>query len=76
MTTPRLALSVRPALEMGALQAVAEVQDPSVEVAGPADAEVRLRIFEGAVDLSLCFPDRDALRRFARRVGALGLRRR
>lgn len=76
MTTPRLSLSLRPSLEMGALQAVAEVQDPAVEVAGPSDAEARLHIFEGAVDLSLCFPDRDALRRFARRVGALGLRRR
>ena len=67
----RLALSLRPALEMGALQAVAEVQDPLVEVSEPADEDPRIHIYEGAVDVWLRFPNLDALQRFVRRVAAL-----
>ena len=67
----RLALSLRPAIEMGALQAVAEVQDPVVEVGDAPDEDARLHIYEGAVDLSLRFPNVDALQRFVRRVAAL-----
>lgn len=70
----RLALSLRPSLEMGALQAVAEVQDPVVEVTGEPDQEPRLHIYEGAVDVSLRFPNVDALHRFVRRVAALRAR--
>ncbi len=68
----RLGLSLRPTLEMGSLTAVAEVQDPVVEVDDPTDGDPRLRIVEGAVDLSLRFPSLDALHRFVRRVAALG----
>jgi hypothetical protein len=67
----RLALSLRPSLEMGALQAVAEVQDPVVEVDGEAEGDPQLRIREGAVDVALRFPNLDALHRFVRRVAAL-----
>jgi hypothetical protein len=69
----RLALSLRPSLEMGALQAVAEVQDPVVEVDGEGEGEgdPQLRIREGAVDVALRFPNLDALHRFVHRVAAL-----
>ena len=67
----RLALSLRPSLEMGALQAIAEVQDPVVEVDGEAEGDPQLRIREGAVDVALRFPNLDALHRFVHRVAAL-----
>lgn len=67
----RLALSLRPSLEMGALQAVAEVQDPVVEVDGEAEGDPQLRICEGAVHVALRFPNLDALHRFVHRVAAL-----
>lgn len=72
----RLGLGLRPSLEMGSLQAIAEVQDPVVEVRDEADGDPRLHIVEGAVDLSLRFPNPDALHRFVRRVAALGRARR
>lgn len=67
----RLALTLRPSIEMGSLQAVAEVQDPVVEVTDAPDEGPRLHIYEGAVDLWLRFPNLDDLHRFVRRVAAL-----
>jgi hypothetical protein len=63
------ALRILPTLEMGSLSVAAEVQDPDVR--WEPDAPGVLRLVEGAVDVSLCFPDRAAVVRFCRRVGAL-----
>lgn len=65
----KAALRLLPTLEMGSLSVAAEVQDPDVR--WDADAPEVLRLVEGAIDLSLCFPDRAAVVRFCRRVGAL-----
>lgn len=65
----RTALRLLPTLEMGSLAVVAEVQDPDVRV--DAELPTVLRIDEGAVALALEFPDRDAIRRFQLRVGAV-----
>jgi hypothetical protein len=67
----RLALELRPSLEMGSLRAAASVRDPDVRVEGEPDQEAVLRIVEGAVDVSLAFPDTPALQRFQRRVARL-----
>ena len=66
----RLALSLRPALEMGSLQVAAALQDPDIRL---EEDEPRLRVVEGAVELLLTFPDWEALQRFQRRVSALRL---
>jgi hypothetical protein len=71
----KLALDLRPALEMGALSANAELQDPDVRVELAPDHAPAVRITEGAVDLRLQFPDRDAARRFVGRVSALRIPR-
>ncbi len=71
----KLALDLRPALEMGALSACAELQDPDVRVELEPDRAPAVRITEGAVDLRLQFPDRDAARRFVGRVSALRIPR-
>ncbi len=63
------ALRILPTLEMGSLSVAAEVQDPDVR--WEPDAPGVLRLVEGAVDVSLSFPDRAAVARFCRRVGAL-----
>ena len=63
------ALRLVPTLEMGSLRVVACVQDPAVRV--DADAPSVLRIDEGAVALTLEFPDRDAVVRFQLRVAAV-----
>lgn len=63
------ALRLVPTLEMGSLRVVACVQDPDVRV--DADAPSVLRIDEGAVALTLEFPDRDAVVRFQLRVAAV-----
>ena len=62
-------LRLVPTLEMGSLQVVACVQDPDVHL--DAEAPTVLRIDEGAVALSLEFPDRDAVLRFQLRVAAV-----
>lgn len=63
------ALRLVPTLEMGSLRVVACVQDPDVRV--DPDAPSVLRIDEGAVALTLEFPDRDAVVRFQLRVAAV-----
>lgn len=67
----KLALDLRPALEMGALCAAAELQDPDVRVELEPDHAPAVRVTEGAIDLRLQFPDGDAVRRFVTRVSAL-----
>lgn len=67
----RLDLDLRPALEMGALSAKAELQDPDVQVELEDGCAPAVRIQEGAVDVRLQFPDPDAVRRFVGRVGTL-----
>ena len=62
-------LRLLPTLEMGSLRVVACVQDPDVRL--DVEAPTVLRIDEGAVALSLEFPDRDAVLRFQLRVAAV-----
>ena len=63
------ALRLVPTLEMGSLRVVASVQDP--DVWHDTEAPEVAHIDEGAVALSLEFPNRDAVGRFQVRVAAM-----
>ena len=65
----KAALRLVPTLEMGSLRVVACVQDPDVWPDG--DAPEVVHIDEGAIALSLEFPNRDAVVRFQVRVAAM-----
>lgn len=63
-----------PALESGLLRASASMQEPDVRLSFNADDLPVVTIEEGAAVIEIELLDLDGLRRFQRRVAALGTR--
>ncbi len=61
-----MTLRLLPTIEMGSVRASAVVQDPVIDLDAEQPGFVRIR--EGVVDLTLEFPDHDAVGRFRDRL--------
>lgn len=61
-------LMVMPAVETGQLRAIANFQDPVLEVTANGNEAPTLTIREGGAIIELKFPDTSAIERFQHRV--------